>query len=232
MISSVLASYVVKSRYEDIPQDVRDEATRALLNFVGCALGEVLRLLLRLLLSLLARLSTALSLRQPFLLGHDRTPLVGRCLPTARHHRRRGAGDGVLRRRAQPRAGVVSVSQPRSRAAARRPPPLRRVPKVRLRPRRGTWRLRRPPIRVDRKPDRKRRSRRSTVGGPEEFLTLLEWVPTGGKMVLAYMLQRWELVPAVLRNLVRAAGDLSGLRAPRMEDAAGGRVDRRRDISR
>ena len=39
MISSTLASYVVRSRYEDIPQDVREEAKRALLNFVGCALG-------------------------------------------------------------------------------------------------------------------------------------------------------------------------------------------------
>ena len=39
MVSSTLASYVVGSRYEDIPEDVRREATRALLNFVGCALG-------------------------------------------------------------------------------------------------------------------------------------------------------------------------------------------------
>jgi 2-methylcitrate dehydratase PrpD len=39
MVSSTLASYVVRSGYEDIPQDVRDEAKRALLNFVGCALG-------------------------------------------------------------------------------------------------------------------------------------------------------------------------------------------------
>ena len=39
MVSSTLASYVVKSRYEDVPADVRAEAVRALLNFVGCALG-------------------------------------------------------------------------------------------------------------------------------------------------------------------------------------------------
>jgi 2-methylcitrate dehydratase PrpD len=34
-----LASYVAGGRYEDIPKDVRHEARRALLNYVGCALG-------------------------------------------------------------------------------------------------------------------------------------------------------------------------------------------------
>jgi 2-methylcitrate dehydratase PrpD len=34
-----LASYVVNGRLEDIPDDVRHEARRALVNFVGCALG-------------------------------------------------------------------------------------------------------------------------------------------------------------------------------------------------
>jgi 2-methylcitrate dehydratase PrpD len=34
-----LASYVVSSRFEDIPQDVVHEARRAILNFTGCAIG-------------------------------------------------------------------------------------------------------------------------------------------------------------------------------------------------
>src|SRR5262245_49190621 len=34
-----LAAYVVTSRIEDVPADVRHEARRALLNYVGCALG-------------------------------------------------------------------------------------------------------------------------------------------------------------------------------------------------
>jgi 2-methylcitrate dehydratase PrpD len=34
-----LASWVVKSRLEDIPDDVRREAVRALVNYTGCALG-------------------------------------------------------------------------------------------------------------------------------------------------------------------------------------------------
>jgi 2-methylcitrate dehydratase PrpD len=37
--ADVLASYVSSSRLEDIPADVRHEACRALLNFVGCAIG-------------------------------------------------------------------------------------------------------------------------------------------------------------------------------------------------
>ena len=37
--TKALASYVVSSRWADIPDDVRHEATRALLNFVGCAIG-------------------------------------------------------------------------------------------------------------------------------------------------------------------------------------------------
>ena len=34
-----LASYIVSSRWQDIPDDVRHEAKRAILNFVGCAIG-------------------------------------------------------------------------------------------------------------------------------------------------------------------------------------------------
>jgi 2-methylcitrate dehydratase PrpD len=37
--TQALASYVVSSRLEDVPQDVRHEAKRALLNYVGCAVG-------------------------------------------------------------------------------------------------------------------------------------------------------------------------------------------------
>jgi 2-methylcitrate dehydratase PrpD len=37
--TSLLSSYIVKSRFEDIPADVRHEATRSLVNFMGCALG-------------------------------------------------------------------------------------------------------------------------------------------------------------------------------------------------
>jgi 2-methylcitrate dehydratase PrpD len=35
----VLASYVVKNRWEDIPEDVRHEARRSLINVIGCAIG-------------------------------------------------------------------------------------------------------------------------------------------------------------------------------------------------
>jgi 2-methylcitrate dehydratase PrpD len=34
-----LASYIVSSRFEDVPDDVRHEARRAILNYLGCALG-------------------------------------------------------------------------------------------------------------------------------------------------------------------------------------------------
>ena len=37
--TQILASYLVSSRWEDIPDDVRHEAKRAILNFVGCAIG-------------------------------------------------------------------------------------------------------------------------------------------------------------------------------------------------
>jgi 2-methylcitrate dehydratase PrpD len=37
--TQTLAEYVVKGRIEDVPQDVRHEARRAILNYVGCALG-------------------------------------------------------------------------------------------------------------------------------------------------------------------------------------------------
>jgi 2-methylcitrate dehydratase PrpD len=35
----ILASYVTDTRLEDIPQDVRHEARRAIVNFMGCAVG-------------------------------------------------------------------------------------------------------------------------------------------------------------------------------------------------
>ena len=34
-----LATWVVKSQLEDIPEDVRREALRAIVNYTGCALG-------------------------------------------------------------------------------------------------------------------------------------------------------------------------------------------------
>ena len=34
-----LATWLVEHRLEDIPNDVRHEALRALVNYVGCALG-------------------------------------------------------------------------------------------------------------------------------------------------------------------------------------------------
>ena len=37
--TKALASYILSSRLEEIPQDVRREAHRALLNYMGCALG-------------------------------------------------------------------------------------------------------------------------------------------------------------------------------------------------
>ncbi len=37
--TQTLASYVVTSRLESVPQDVRHEARRAIVNYVGCALG-------------------------------------------------------------------------------------------------------------------------------------------------------------------------------------------------
>lgn len=37
--TKALASYIVSSRFEDIPADVIHEAKRALLNFIGCAIG-------------------------------------------------------------------------------------------------------------------------------------------------------------------------------------------------
>ena len=37
--TQALASYVVTSRFEEIPQDVRHEARRALVNYLGCAVG-------------------------------------------------------------------------------------------------------------------------------------------------------------------------------------------------
>jgi len=37
--TKILASYVTDTRLEDIPQDVRHEARRAIVNFMGCAVG-------------------------------------------------------------------------------------------------------------------------------------------------------------------------------------------------
>ena len=37
--TKTLASYVVTSRIESVPEDVRHEARRAIVNFMGCALG-------------------------------------------------------------------------------------------------------------------------------------------------------------------------------------------------
>ena len=39
-ITRTLSRFVVESRYEDIPQSVRHEASRALLNWLGCAIGS------------------------------------------------------------------------------------------------------------------------------------------------------------------------------------------------
>src|SRR5262245_7662522 len=37
--TKVLASYIVKNKWEDIPEDVRHEARRSLINVIGCAIG-------------------------------------------------------------------------------------------------------------------------------------------------------------------------------------------------
>lgn len=39
-ITRTLARFIVESRYEDVPQAVRHEASRALLNWLGCAIGS------------------------------------------------------------------------------------------------------------------------------------------------------------------------------------------------
>ena len=39
-VTGVLARYLVQSRWEDIPERVRHEASRALLNWLGCAVGS------------------------------------------------------------------------------------------------------------------------------------------------------------------------------------------------
>src|SRR5690606_37693870 len=38
-VTEELAAYVVGSKFESIPQDVKDEAKRAIFNYLGCALG-------------------------------------------------------------------------------------------------------------------------------------------------------------------------------------------------
>src|SRR5688572_30187735 len=39
-VTRTLARWIVASRYEDIPQPIRHEASRALLNWLGCAIGS------------------------------------------------------------------------------------------------------------------------------------------------------------------------------------------------
>ena len=39
-VTRTLARFIVSSRYEDIPQPIRHEASRALLNWLGCAIGS------------------------------------------------------------------------------------------------------------------------------------------------------------------------------------------------
>jgi 2-methylcitrate dehydratase PrpD len=39
-VTNTLARFLVNSRYEDLPRNVRHEATRALLNWMGCAVGS------------------------------------------------------------------------------------------------------------------------------------------------------------------------------------------------
>ncbi|MEK7836103.1 MAG: MmgE/PrpD family protein, partial [Pseudomonadota bacterium] len=38
-VTRTLARYVVNARYDDVPAEVRHEARRALLNWLGCAIG-------------------------------------------------------------------------------------------------------------------------------------------------------------------------------------------------
>ena len=38
-VTEALAQYVTHSTYEAIPRDIRDEAKRAIFNYLGCALG-------------------------------------------------------------------------------------------------------------------------------------------------------------------------------------------------
>src|SRR5687768_2766708 len=39
-VTRTLARFIVSSRYEDIPQAIRHEASRALINWLGCAIGS------------------------------------------------------------------------------------------------------------------------------------------------------------------------------------------------
>ncbi len=38
-VTKILAQFVVDSRYADIPEKVRHEAKRSVLNWLGCAVG-------------------------------------------------------------------------------------------------------------------------------------------------------------------------------------------------
>jgi 2-methylcitrate dehydratase PrpD len=38
-VTKTLAKFIVESRYADIPEKVRYEATRSVLNWLGCAVG-------------------------------------------------------------------------------------------------------------------------------------------------------------------------------------------------
>ena len=62
-----LAKYIVESRWENIPQDVRHESKRALLNYIGCALGGCRE----------PAVTTALKALQPYF-GRQDAGLLGR----------------------------------------------------------------------------------------------------------------------------------------------------------
>jgi len=67
MVTATLARYVVNSRWEDIPQRVRHEASRALLNWLGCAIGACRH----------ATVERALAAVQPFC-GPPQAAVLGR----------------------------------------------------------------------------------------------------------------------------------------------------------
>src|ERR1043166_6508049 len=66
-ITRLFARYVVESRYESIPPDVRHEAARALLNCLGCALGAARH----------ETVDNAMAALQPFF-GKPQAAIVGR----------------------------------------------------------------------------------------------------------------------------------------------------------
>jgi 2-methylcitrate dehydratase PrpD len=66
-LTRALANFVVRSRYEDIPETVRHEARRSLVNWMGCALGGARH----------EAVTTALNALRPFA-GRDQAQVVGR----------------------------------------------------------------------------------------------------------------------------------------------------------